>query len=312
MSDKRLTVMIVPHSHKRIREISISQRTVLVAAITLVAVGLMSISYAVGFHIRAHQKRQLDHLRTENQQLAGRITDMAQSVVTLRNQIGEIERREEMLRVLANLPQVDNETRMMGIGGPSDPYALTNDGALSHAARLGMDVHTSIEQLVRQAELQRQSFSHLEQAFRDSIQYRDHLPSIWPVSPSLVYISSSFGYRIDPYTGRRRLHNGVDFAGRTGTPVMATANGIVRRATQGRYIGKVIQIDHLYGYATLYGHLNKILVKEGQHVTRGQIIGELGNSGRSTGPHLHYSVFQDGRAIDPLDFFYVPQVARIR
>ena len=90
---------------------------------------------------------------------------------------------------------------------------------------------------------------------------------------------------------------------------MATADGVVRHTSNRRYIGNVVQIDHLYGYMTVYGHLNKILVTEGQQVSRGQIIAELGSSGRSTGPHLHYSVLHNRRAIDPLDYFYVSQVA---
>ncbi len=309
MSDRRLTVMIVPHNRKRIREITISQRTIIVAAVSLVMVALIGVGYAVGFHIRSHQRAELQNLRAENQQLSTRIHEMAGSVVTLKTQMGEIERREEMLRVLANLPRMDTETRMMGIGGPYEDSMIDQIGPLSQAARLGMDVHASVEQLLRQAQFQRQSFQNLEQAFRDSLEFRDHLPSIWPVPPSQVYISSSFGYRLDPYTGRRRMHKGVDLAGRTGTPIVATANGIVRRATSGRYIGLVVQIDHLYGYNTVYGHMSKTLVKEGQHVTRGQIIGEMGNTGRSTGPHLHYSVVHNGHAVDPLNYFYAPQVA---
>jgi len=301
--------MIVPHNRKRIREITISQRTIIVAAVSLVMVALIGVGYAVGFHIRSHQRAELQNLRAENQQLSTRIHEMAGSVVTLKTQMGEIERREEMLRVLANLPRMDTETRMMGIGGPYEDSMIDQIGPLSQAARLGMDVHASVEQLLRQAQFQRQSFQNLEQAFRDSLEFRDHLPSIWPVPPSQVYISSSFGYRIDPYTGRRRMHKGLDLAGRTGTPIVATANGIVRRVTNGRYIGLVVQIDHLYGYNTVYGHMSKTLVKEGQHVTRGQIIGEMGNTGRSTGPHLHYSVVHNGHAVDPLNYFYAPQVA---
>jgi hypothetical protein len=310
MADTRLTVMLVPHNHKRGREITISRRAITIGAISLVALVFIGLSYAVGFHFRSIWRDELAQLRQENSRLSGRIQDMAGSVVTLKTQMSEIERREEMLRVLANLPRVDSETRMMGIGGLYDSTP-SYEGPVSQAARLGMDVHGAIDQLLRQAKLQRQSFANLEQAFRDSIEYREHLPSIWPVSPSQVYISSNFGYRLDPLTGRRRMHKGVDLAGRRGTPVMATADGVVRRVTYGRYIGQVVQIDHLYGYMTIYGHLRRenVRVEAGQQVTRGQVIAELGNTGRSTGPHLHYSVVHNGSVIDPLDYFYVPQVA---
>lgn len=296
--------MIVPHSHKRIREITISQRTLLVAAFALVVAVLLSLTYAIGFHIRSNQRKELEKLKLENMQLTSRISDMSAGVVTLKTQLDELTRKEEILRVMANLPQMDSETRMMGIGGLGDEDDPLSADALSQASRLGMEVHADIEQLLRQTQLQRQNFELLERAFNDSIEFRDHLPSIWPVSPSQVYISSYFGPRIDPFTGRRSMHKGVDLAGRTGTPIMATANGVVANVAHLHYIGKVIEIDHLYGYSTYYGHLSKTYVRKGQRVTRGQIIGELGNTGRSTGPHLHYSVSYNGRQVDPLDFFY--------
>ena len=301
--------MIVPHGRQRSREISISHRSLKIAGLSAVALIVIGLSYAVGFHIRSNQHSQLVNLRMENEQLAERVRDMSGSVIALKSQMGELERRDEMYRVLANLPRVDDEIRLMGIGGLYDHTAPERMSPLSQAARLGMEVHGDVEHLLRQAHLQRQSFEALEQAFRDSVEFRNHLPSIWPVAPSQVYISSEFGYRVDPYSGRRRMHKGVDLAGRTGTPIMATADGIVRHTSDRRYIGKVVQIDHLYGYMTVYGHLSKILVAQGQQVSRGQIIAEMGNSGRSTGPHLHYSVLHNRRAIDPLDYFYVSQVA---
>ena len=303
MAHRRLTLMVVPHSYKRVREITISYRTLWIALASLAVVALMSVSYAIGFHLRSGQEDELFHARHENLQLAGRIRDISSSVVTLKNQMDELVRKEEMLRVMANLPQMDQETLLMGVGGMYVDEAQ-GDGVLSEASRLGMDVHANIEQLLRQARFHQKSFETIEQSFSGSIEFRDHLPTIWPVSPSQVYISSSFGMRSDPFTGRRRMHAGVDLAGRTGTPVMATANGVVKNVVQGRYIGKVIQIDHLNGYQTLYGHMNRTYVQKGQRITRGQIIGELGNSGRSTGPHLHYGVIYNGRAVDPLDYFY--------
>jgi len=302
MAQRRLTIMIVPHSHKRIREITIYQRTVTVAVGALVVAVLLSITYAIGFHIRSGQAQKLGRVQRENVQLVGRIHEMSSGLVSLKTELDELSRKEEVLRVMANLPQADPEARLMGIGGFEED-GESPGGILSQAARFGMEVYGSIEQLLRQAEYQRRNFEQLERAFNDSIEFRDHLPSIWPVPRAQVYLSSRYGPRVDPYTGRRAVHQGVDLAGRSGTPVFATANGVVADVTRGRYIGLVIEVDHLYGYATVYGHLAKSYVRKGQRITRGQVIAEIGNSGRTTGPHLHYSILYNGRSVDPEDYF---------
>jgi murein DD-endopeptidase MepM/ murein hydrolase activator NlpD len=302
MAHRRLTIMLVPHNHKRVREINISHRAVWIAVSCLVVGIVASMGYAVGFHLRSGPLEQLTHVRRENHQLASRISDISRGMVILKNDMGDLGRRNEMLRVVANLPQASSETALMGIGGLYSDQ-IQGQGMLSQAAKLGMDVHADLEQLLRQAAFQQQNLETIENSFRDDIEFRDHLPSIWPVPPSQVYISSSFGTRADPYTGRRRMHKGLDLAGRTGVPIMTTANGVVKRVVRGRYIGLVVHVDHQNGYETIYGHLSKAVVRAGQKVARGQIIAEMGNTGRSTAPHLHYGVLRNGRAVDPQDFF---------
>ncbi len=303
MAHRRLTVMLVPHSHKRVREITVSHRALWIVVSCLVAGVLISAGYAVGFHLRTGPVEELTHVRGENTQLNARIRDISSSMIILKKRMDELSRKEEILRVVANLPQADSETSLMGVGGM---YAddVRSNGVLSQAAKLGMDVHADIEQLLRQARFQQQSLQMIEESFRDDIEFRDHMPSIWPVSPSQVYISSSYGVRPDPYTRRRRMHKGIDLAGRIGAPIVATANGVVKTVVRGRYVGLMVHVDHLNGYETVYAHLSKALVRKGEHVARGQIIAEMGNSGRSTAPHVHYGVLHNGRTIDPSDFFY--------
>ncbi|MCY3791354.1 MAG: M23 family metallopeptidase, partial [Gemmatimonadetes bacterium] len=164
------------------------------------------------------------------------------------------------------------------------------------------EVSVRIDYLKRMANLQEKSFEEIERRFQEtSVQY---LPTISPVREQMTWRSSSFGWRIDPFTGRRAFHSGVDFAGRTGTPIYATADGFVSYAARDKYLGKTVVLDHRKkeldeqgqpyarqgGYQTEYGHLDKILVELGQEVKRGEKIGTMGNTGRSTGPHLHYAV----------------------
>jgi murein DD-endopeptidase MepM/ murein hydrolase activator NlpD len=118
-------------------------------------------------------------------------------------------------------------------------------------------------------------------------------------------MASGYGYRTDPFTKKRRFHYGMDFSARKGTPIYATGNGVVKRAdNRSSGYGKHIRIDHDFGYVSLYAHLSKYNVRRGQRVKRGDIIGYVGNTGRSVGPHLHYEIFKDKKRINPLNFYY--------
>lgn len=126
------------------------------------------------------------------------------------------------------------------------------------------------------------------------------IPSVQPVDK--LNFTSNFGIRSDPFLGTARMHAGVDIPGATGTPIYATADGIVAHADRKGAYGNLVELDHGKGIATRYGHLSKLLVTPGSRVTRGQVIGLMGSTGRSTGPHLHYEVRIDGHAVNPVPF----------
>ena len=184
---------------------------------------------------------------------------------------------------------------MMGVGGigldvsfpdleKSSTYDLLQ-------ARIG-----ALEKRVKQEEI---ILDGIFTALNDKRSLLDSTPSIWPVKG---WVTSEFGYRVDPFTGRQELHEGLDIAARLGTPVVAPADGIVIYARYERSFGNTIIIDHGYGFSTLYGHLSEIYVRPGDRVKRGQVIGAVGNTGRSTGPHLHYEVRKNGVPVDPRDY----------
>ena len=126
------------------------------------------------------------------------------------------------------------------------------------------------------------------------------IPSVHPVDK--LNFTSNFGIRSDPFNGTARMHAGVDIPGATGTPIYATADGTIAHAERMGGYGNMVEIDHGKGLATRYGHMSKLLVEPGAHVTRGQLIGLMGSTGRSTGPHLHYEVRIDGHAVNPVPF----------
>ena len=131
-----------------------------------------------------------------------------------------------------------------------------------------------------------------------------HIPAIHPVDLSEAKLASKFGYRRDPFTRTRQFHDGDDFSTKIGTEVMATGKGIVKSSRYYGSFGHYIEIDHGNGYITAYGHLSNRSVKVGDKVNRGQKIGEVGNTGRSTAPHLHYEVQYKNKAVDPSPFYF--------
>jgi len=200
--------------------------------------------------------------------------------------------REKDVRMVFDLPEVDDAIREVGIGGPvSDFSPYYSEGAKRiHFAT------ADLEKLLRQARFETESFDRVYTELVSKKEILDHTPSIWPAKG---YLSRGFGLKPSPFTGLKQPHLGIDIAAPKGTPVWSTAFGVVEYTGWHKGLGKLIVIDHGYGYETHYGHLNHIKVKRGQRVKRGELIGTVGKTGYSTGPHLHYEVHYRGKAVNP-------------
>lgn len=169
-----------------------------------------------------------------------------------------------------------------------------------------MQITGSIASLRNRVDLQRRSYDTLERLVHSKEEMLQSIPAIQPISnKNLSYVASGFGYRIDPIYKMPKMHTGLDFTAPIGTPIYATGNGTISEASYdaGGYGNHVI-INHGYGYATLYGHMVKIKARVGQKVKRGEVIGWIGNTGKSTGPHCHYEVIKNDTKIDPIHFFF--------
>jgi murein DD-endopeptidase MepM/ murein hydrolase activator NlpD len=147
------------------------------------------------------------------------------------------------------------------------------------------------------------SFVELDMAFQER---RNHLAATPNVMPVEGWFSHGFGWRKDPFTGEREFHRGIDIVAPQDTSVQASADGVVARSGRSPDLGKVLEIAHGYGYVTRYAHLNQLLVQRGDRVKRGDLVGRVGSTGRSTGPHLHYEVFRDGRRVNPWKYLGQP------
>ena len=220
----------------------------------------------------------------------------------LDNQILDIEQKDKAVRAYAGMPDVDIDIKKLGVGGVDfrDNKVLNNlaPAVSKEISELQLD----IEKLSRQVNFELASYETIYEKVKSDIDRIRHIPSIRPVEGG--YLNSTFGFRNDPIDNVRRFHHGQDITVKTGTPVLAPADGIVKRAYYAGGFGNHIKIKHESGYTTLFAHLSKIKVKHGQKVKRGEIIGLTGNTGRSTAPHLHYEIHYNGEPQNPLDYFF--------
>ena len=220
----------------------------------------------------------------------------------LDQQILDIEEKDKAVRTYAGMPEVDKDIRKLGIGGETlkEPHVL--DNLAPAVSKEISELHLDIEKLSRQVNFELVSYEKIYDRVKGDIDRIRHIPSIRPVSGG--FLNSSFGYRQDPIDDIRRFHQGQDITVPTGTPIFSPADGVVKRAYYIGGFGNHIKLKHTSGYSTTYAHLSKIFVRHGQKIKRGDIIGETGNTGRSTAPHLHYEVHYRGTPKNPLDYFF--------
>ena len=200
------------------------------------------------------------------------------------------------------MPEIDKEIRKLGIGGRSIESAKNFDNFAPVINKELATLELDVEKLSREVNLELNSYSSIYEKVQEDIRRIAMIPSIRPVEEG--YLNSTFGYRNDPIDNVKRFHQGQDITVKTGTPIYAPADGIVKRAYYAGGFGNHIKLQHGAGYTTLYAHLSKIKVKHGQKVKRGDIIGLTGNTGRSTAPHLHYEIHHNGKPQNPLDYFF--------
>lgn len=242
-------------------------------------------------------------LKEENAQLLAEYNILNKELDELSEVITALEHRDDnMYRVIFESDPIDPSIRQGGIGG-SDRYAVLRE---MNNSELLISTNEKLDRLTKAAYIQSKSFDEIEVMVKNKIDMLASIPAILPVSlkDKKVHKSSGFGYRIHPIYKTRKFHAGVDFSGPIGTPIYATGNGkVIKVGTDSGY-GKHVIIDHGYSYKTHYAHMSAYTVKRGQKVKRGEIIGFLGNSGRSTGPHCHYEVLKNDIAVNPINYFF--------
>ena len=213
-----------------------------------------------------------------------------------------IEEKDRAVRTYAGMPEIDIDIRKLGTGGHVLQSNILSDNLAPVINEELIALELDIENISRQVNLELDSYRSIYKKVKEDLSRISKIPSIRPVKGG--FLNSSFGYRKDPIDNEIRFHQGQDITVKSGTPVYAPADGIVKRAYYAGGFGNHIKLDHGNGYTTLFAHLSKIKVKHGQKVSRGEVIGLTGNTGRSTAPHLHYEIHHYGESKNPLDFFF--------
>ena len=286
MPPKRFTILVIPEGSHQVRRFalrsSLLKWTAAVSALFVIAVAGLSIDY---FDIKL-DRSELQRLQVENIAQREELQRVAAQLQDLRQELVIVAQNDAKVRVMAKLtaPKTDS---MAGIGGPS----VEDDTSYGYN-----EIQQRIDEVRRQIDLRRESQEEIQGILNDQRSLLAAKPSGMPVKG---WLTSGFGMRRDPFNGKRKLHEGLDIAARTGTAVYATADGIVSSIRTEPGYGKVVTVDHGYGYRTVYGHNSRYHVKVGQRVRRGDLIASVGNTGRSTGPHVHYEVRLNGVPVNP-------------
>jgi len=300
MAKKFLSLIIVPHCAQRFKTITLSQKTVKLAGGILIVAFVALIGFLVDYFAMNVTRAKYKILLSESNQQKRLLAEYEESIGQLRDIVKNFENYAKKLNVMAGL-RSSEVMEELGIGGgdttgiePAD----TTSGPSIPAAGQTVSLQEA-KALAQKAEDVGKNLDVLATYFESQIIKLASTPTIWP---TIGWVSSPFTFRADPFTGKRQFHYGIDIATNFGNPIVATADGIVITLDNDKIGGKNVIISHGNGITTHYLHLSKFLVKSGQKVKRGDVIGLVGKTGKAQGPHLHYEVRVNNKPANPYNY----------
>jgi len=292
-----INILFFGHKTSKTRQLRISKKAFKVL-LYLLAFILLSVTFFLSDYIQVKKRAyDVNRLHQEMQAQKSQIHSFLTRIEELEGRLSELKDSDTKIRIIANLEQRGQEaTSLIGVGGPSpsDIRGKLKEG--KDEKELIQQMRYDVERLQSEAISREESLLELEKLLLFKKEKLAYTPSIWPVQG---WVTSGFGIRTSPFTGAPQMHEGLDVANQVETTIIATANGIISDIGNDLVLGKVLVISHGFGINTRYAHLRKTLVNVGQKVRRGDKIAELGKSGRTTGPHLHYEVRIDGIPVNP-------------
>jgi murein DD-endopeptidase MepM/ murein hydrolase activator NlpD len=242
------------------------------------------------------KESDLKALRSENKQLTEKFSQLSSEYKSLGKELDSLTKISNDLRLATNLTPISPEERRLGIGG-----STLNKNYLKFGSNVAGAINVA-DMITRKFEFEKAQFNEISSKLKQNKSLFASIPALLPAAGT--YSMESFGMRVHPILGVNKMHNGIDIICDVGTNVKAAGKAKVLFVGRKGGYGLAVELDHGFGYVTIYGHLSKTLVKEGQTITRGQTIAKSGNTGLSSGPHLHYEVLHNGENLNPADFFF--------
>lgn len=331
MEAKQITFFIVGDETKATKKLVIPKKILKIAIIASVCITIVLLSFVLDYFGLLLESREIKKLKLENIQLKKQFQIVETKVSTLESALERVKTFSSKLKLITNVED-ENRNLKLSIGPEPKPGQAIDDiaeGQSEHRPPLQalsnqendfseetpinesqgeLAVETTneytslairIDRAVKQTHLREQSVIDLWENLSERQSLLNSTPSI---KPTRGWLTSKFGYRISPYTGKPTMHNGLDIAAAPGTPIYAPADGVVTYAAYDETYGKLVTIDHGYGIMTRFGHNSQVYVQVGQHVNRWDVIAAVGTTGRSTGPHCHYEVRLNNIPIDPINY----------
>ena len=301
--------IFLPDTSSRVVEFKLSKFQLCVLFPLALSLAIGCIVYSMTFLADGVYTFRLRQLEENRNVLSAQLTDLKEKSASLNSRIQGLFEMDDDLRTFADIPPMPENYREVGVGG-TVPQPIPTLPLFEKQADGTLTLLADLEKLERLIDLETESYKEIEAKLQHQADMVQHSPSIRPVEGGRL--TSHLGWRKDPFgTGRPEFHKGLDFGVERGSKVFATADGTVIFASRYANYGNLVELDHnrkRYGFSTKYAHLQKILVKVGQTVRRGDIIGEVGSTGRALARHLHYEVLRDNDHVDPLKYYVEPSL----
>jgi len=294
------TFMFLPGPNAKVRTLSISKSVIKSVLLSVAAVILLSLYLIYEYNDVKDKVWELQSMREELMKQRAQVQNFALNILDYKRQMFLLRDLDTKLRRVVSLGPRDKAQQVLGIGGPDELglQNLTSMGEKKQEEAL-KEMHQELTQLKGAASKQEASLQMLIEYFEDKRSLYASTPSVWPVRG---WVTSPFGNRTSPFSGILKFHEGMDIAAQTGTPVVAPADGVIIKAGFSTGYGNMVEISHGYGLRTIFGHNSRLNVKAGQRVRRGDVISYVGDTGSSTGPHLHYEVRVNGLPVNPVKY----------
>lgn len=290
------TLLILPKKHSSAKKMSLSGTLVKGVSIFMMGLILTMMYFSYDYiHIR-REHAELKRLKLQTAEQKKQIEGLAAKVDQFASKMEDLKQFDKKIRIMANLETRRDREQLLGIGGPVSEEKRLHSLLENDDKAMITGVGRQVDRLMEEASSREQSFAALLAFLKERKSLLAATPSVWPV---VGWVTSEFGWRTSPFGNDREFHKGLDIATKYGRVIQAPADGVISEVSYHQDVGQMIQIDHGHGVATFYGHLSKAIVRVGATVRRGDRIGFVGNSGRSTGAHLHYAVLLKGIPVNP-------------